>query len=64
MDNQVVTLQIESLKQKLTDQFQQNWESICNKSSKGEIYKLFTDLNFRCQSYVNCNISKKETNFS
>lgn len=43
MDNQVVnsTWQIESSKQNLTDQFQQNWESICNKFSKGEIYKLF-----------------------
>ena len=37
MNNQVVNHDwlIKSLKQKLTDQFQQNWESICNNSSKG-----------------------------
>lgn len=37
MNNQVVNENwlIKSLKQKLTDQFQQNWESICNNSSRG-----------------------------
>lgn len=40
MNNQVVSHDwlIKSLEQKLTDQFQQNWESICNNSSKGVIY--------------------------
>lgn len=59
MNNQVVNHNwlIKSLKQKLTDQFQQNWESICNNFSKGVIYKLFTTLDFRCQPYVNCNLS-------
>lgn len=59
MNNQVVNHNwlIKSLKPKLTDQFQQNWESICNNFSKGVIYKLFTTLDFRCQPYVNCNLS-------
>lgn len=59
IDNQVVndTWLIKSLKQKLTDQCQQNWESICNNSSKGVTYKLFTNSNFRCQPYVNCYLS-------
>ena len=59
MNNQVVNHDwlIKSLEQKLTDQFQQNWESICNNSSKGVIYKLFTNLDFRCQPFVNCNLS-------
>lgn len=59
MNSQVVNENwlIKSLKLKLTDQFQQNWESTCNNSSKGVIYKLFTNLEFRCQPYVNCNLS-------
>lgn len=48
---------MKSLKQKLTYQFQQNWESICNNSSKGVIYMFFSNLNFRCQPYVSCNLS-------
>lgn len=43
MNNQVLNNEwlIKSLKQKLRDQFQQYWESICNYSSKGVIYIVY-----------------------
>ena len=48
---------IKSLKQKLLDQFQQNWNSTCNDSSKGVTYNLFTNLHFGCQLYVDSRLN-------
>ena len=46
-----------NIKQRLTDQFRQTWESNCNNSSKGITYNLFTLGNFECQNYINSTLS-------
>ena len=45
------------VKQRLTDQFIQDWVSRCNESSKGINYRLFTNNILKCQEYILSNIS-------
>ena len=41
-----------TIKQNLSDQFQQEWSEKCNTSNKGIIYRLFTGDEFKKQSYL------------
>ena len=51
VDNEKWILNV--VKQTLIDQFQQNWVSDCNASSKGLIYNLFTNNIFVSRNYIN-----------
>lgn len=43
---------VKSVKQRMLDQFLQNWQSNCSNSTKGFNYRLIVDFNFNCQSYL------------
>ena len=56
VDSMNSTWIIYNVKQRLKDQFIQEWVSRCNESSKGITYRLFTNDILKCQEYVLSNI--------
>jgi hypothetical protein len=51
-DVQNKTWLVHNLKQILYDQFIQKGLSECNNCSKGAIYNIFTNFEFKCQNYI------------
>lgn len=54
---------VKSIKQRMLDEFLQNWQSSCNNSTKAFNYRLIVDFDFNCQTYLLSSLPFKRLNF-